>query len=253
MRFTVLGTGSATPDADRGPAGFLVQHGGRSWLVDGGSGTLQRLAKIGVDPRKLDGAVYSHRHPDHCADLVPLLFAMHTPPARNDDFRVWAGTGFAAYVDQLSAIYEKWITFGNDGRRGAIVREMSLDGPDATDIGGLKLVTRPAKHSAGALHLRFEADGMAFVYSGDTGPSDALVELARGAELLVCECSGSDQRPVEGHMTPSAIADLVARARPREVWLTHLFPHVNAAEAVRTVAKTGVKVRRPNDLQNWEP
>jgi ribonuclease BN (tRNA processing enzyme) len=199
--------------------------------------------------------VFTHRHPDHCADLVPLLFAMHTPPARTDDYRIWAGKGFAAYVDQLRAIYEGWITFGSDGRRGAIVREMSLDGPDAVDLGGLKLVTRPAKHSAGALHLRFEADGIAIVVSGDTGPSEALVELAKGAELLVCECSTSDARPLplEGHMTPGAVADFVAKARPREVWLTHLFGHVNAAEAFRTVAKAGAKVRRPNDLQIWEP
>ena len=59
MRFTVLGSGTAVPDPDRGPAGFLVEVDGLAWLVDGGSGTLQRCARAGVDPRKLSGGVYS--------------------------------------------------------------------------------------------------------------------------------------------------------------------------------------------------
>jgi ribonuclease BN (tRNA processing enzyme) len=156
-------------------------------------------------------------------------------------------------MDQLRALYGDWLTFGGKGNKGGIVREMALDKPDSADLGGVKLVTRPAPHSAGALHLRFEADGIAIVFSGDTGPSDALAELARGAELLVCECSGSDARPVDGHLTPSAVADVVSKARPREVWLTHLFPHVNAAETVRTVARTGVKTRRPTTCRPGSP
>jgi ribonuclease BN (tRNA processing enzyme) len=82
VRFTVLGSGTSVPDADRGPAGFLLQVGGRAWWIDGGSGTLQRTVRAGVDPRTLDGGFYSHHHPDHCADLVPLLFAMRAGPDR---------------------------------------------------------------------------------------------------------------------------------------------------------------------------
>ena len=59
MKFTLLGTGTTVPDVERGPTGFLLQAGGAALLIDGGSGTLQRLKKAGVDARDLDGAVHS--------------------------------------------------------------------------------------------------------------------------------------------------------------------------------------------------
>jgi ribonuclease BN (tRNA processing enzyme) len=243
----VLGSGTAVPDPERGPAGFLVRVGDRSWLVDGGSGTLQRCARAGVDPRTLDGGFYSHHHPDHCGDLVPLLFSMRVgPPARERDYPIVAGRGFTAFFERLSAAYGKWIVPGKGRVR---IDERSLEGPDRVDLGDLVVHTRPANHSAAALHLRFEADGAAVVFSGDTGPSEALVELARGADLLVCECAGSDEGPIDGHLTPSAVADLVDAARPREVWLTHLFDGVE--EAVRIVGRTGIPVRRAADLDVW--
>lgn len=246
MRLTVLGSGTSVPDPARGPCGLLVQTDDGAWLVDGGSGTLQRCARAGVDPRTLQGGVYSHHHPDHCADLVPLLFAMRVgPPPRVEDYPIWAGRGFLDFFEGLKGTYGRWIEPG----RGAVqIRELSLDTEDVADLGGPTLRTRPANHSAAALHLRFEADGAAIVFSGDTGPSDALAELARDADLLVCECACPDDAPIEGHLTPSQVAAIVDAAQPREVWLTHFYPNVVAQEAVATVARTGVAVRRAADL-----
>ncbi|MBW1879464.1 MAG: MBL fold metallo-hydrolase, partial [Deltaproteobacteria bacterium] len=140
MRFIVLGSGTFLPDPARGPAGFLVQFGERTWLVDGGSGTLRRCAQAGVDPRRLDGGFYSHRHPDHCADLVPLLFAMGVGlHPRTSDYPIWAGEGFAEYTTALRHLYGDSIAFGG---RGAVVHELSLARQAQVDLEGLRLVTR---------------------------------------------------------------------------------------------------------------
>lgn len=251
LGFVVLGSGTAVPDAERGPAGFLVRLGGRSWLVDGGSGTLQRCARAGVDPVGLAGGFYSHRHPDHCADLVPLLFAMkvanYLPEgsgARRDaPYPIVAGAGFRAHLDGLVAVYGRWI----EPDAGVVVHELPLDGPGHHVDGALDVRTLPANHSAGALHLRFEAGGRAIVFSGDTGPSEALVELAAGADLLVCECAGRDDAPAEGHLAPADVADIARRARPRAIWLTHHYPNVDPALALATVAATGVPTLRASD------
>ncbi len=249
MRFTVLGSGTSVPDPERGPAGFLVEAGGTAWLVDGGSGTLQRCVRAGVDPRRLDGGFYSHHHPDHCADLVPLLFAMRVgPEPRTADYPIVAGEGFAAFFAGLQGVFGKWI---QPGKHQVLVEELPLDGPGTVVRGPLTVRSRPAHHSAGALHLRFEADGRAVVFSGDTAASAALEELARGADLLVCECAGSDEAPVPGHLCPSEVAALVAAARPGEVWLTHLYPHVDPLRAVATVAATGVPTRHAHDGLVW--
>ena len=108
-----------------------------------------------------------------------------------------------------------------------------------------------ANHGAGALHLRFEADGHSVVFSGDTGPSEHLVDLARGADLLVCECAGSDEQVVPGHLWPSEVARIVHEAAPKEVWLTHLYPHVDPTVAVEVVAATGVPTRHAADGDQW--
>lgn len=248
MRFTVLGSGTALPDPHRGPAGFAVTHRGRTWLVDGGSGTLQRAARAGIDLTAAAGGIYSHRHPDHSGDLVPLLFAMRVAQ-RDTDYPIHGGAGLAAFVAGLRQVYGKWIT---PGKASLVVHELPLEGTHTVALDeGLSLTVAPAVHKASALHLAFDADGKRVVFSGDTGPSEALVELSRGADLLVCECATSDAQPMVDHMNPSAILDLVNRARPKEVWLTHFYPHVDPAAAVATVAASGVLVWRVSDGESW--
>ncbi len=249
MRLTLLGSGTSVPDPHRGSCGLLVQVGNSAWLIDGGSGTLQRCSAAGIDPRTLAGGIYSHHHPDHCADLVPLLFSMRVgPPPRRRDYPIWAGQGFADFFERLTAAWGKWIT---PGRGQIVIHELPLDGGATRDLDNLVLHTQPANHGASALHLRLEADGAAIVFSGDTGPSEALARLAHNVDLLVCECAAPDSDPIPGHLTPSDVAAIADAARPRELWLTHLYPGVDASAAIATVARTGVAVRRAADLDAW--
>ncbi|MFT4621985.1 MAG: ribonuclease BN (tRNA processing enzyme) [Myxococcota bacterium] len=253
MKLTVLGSGTSVPDVLRGPAGLLIETPTCAVLVDGGSGTLQRCAAAGVDPRRLTAGVYSHRHPDHCADLVPLLFAMRVgPPPRAIDYPIWGAEGLSDLVAGLSSAWGRAIELRGDATLR--VNEIPRDGRQSRRLApDLVLITRPANHGAGALHLRFESDGHALVFSGDTGPSSELVRLASDSDLLVCECAGSDDDPVPGHLWPSAIAELVTEARPAAVWLTHMYPHVDPARAVAAVAATGVPTRHASDLDVWSP
>lgn len=224
----------------------MLEVDGGAWLVDGGSGTLQRCQRAGVDPRQLDGGLYSHHHPDHCGDLAPLLFAMRVgPPPRTRDYPIWAGAGFRRVLDGLQSSFGRWMT---PGRGEVVLTELPLDTVSHVDFGAFELVTAPANHGAGALHLAFEVGGRRVVFSGDTGPSAALVSLAAGADLLVCECGG----PIEGHLSPDQVAEVVAGARPQEVWLTHLYPGVDPAEAARTVSRAGSRVRLAADLDTFD-
>ncbi len=252
MRFTVLGSGTTLPDADRGPAGFLVQAEGRSLLVDGGSGTLQRLQRAGVDARELDGGVYSHRHVDHTGDLVPLLFTLKVgiDRPRTRDYPIWAGQGFQAFLSALQGVYGTWI---EGSAWSPVVTELPLDGLGEANLpGGIVLKTAPANHSAGALHLRFEHAGRSVTFSGDTGESPALAELARGTDLLVCECAYDGPEDYDGHLYAELIRETVRLARPGQVWLTHMYPHVDPERALRIVGEAGSPVVRAWDGQTIE-
>jgi ribonuclease BN (tRNA processing enzyme) len=253
VRFHLVGTGTTVPNAERGPAGFLVEQGETRVLVDGGSGTMGRLARMGVDARTLDAGVYSHRHVDHCGDLVPLLFTMRVGAElpRTRDYPIWAGEGFRPFFQGLEGVYGSWIQ--PSGWRIPIT-ELSLGGPDGADLpGGIRLDTLPAVHSAGALHLRFTApDGYTVVFSGDTGPSENLARLAAGVDVLVTECAVPEPDPWNAHLTAAQVATIVDAARPRRVVLTHLYPMVDPAAALRTVAATGIPVERGCDGQVLE-
>lgn len=249
MRFTVLGSGTIVPDTERGPPGFLIETSSAAWLVDGGSGTIQRCAFAGVDARKLRGGFYSHLHPDHCAELVSLCFSMRAGPLpRTEDYVVYGAEGLAEHVNRLERVWSKSMQPGK-----GVLRVTEVPRSQSAELSDLELqvLTAPAQHSRNAIHYRFESGGRSVVYSGDTGPSDALVTLAKNCDLLVCECAGSDERPIPGHMFPQAILALARQARPKEIWLTHLYPHVNSSKAVQVVATSGIPTRHASDGDHW--
>ncbi|MBT3218911.1 MAG: hypothetical protein HN348_07445, partial [Proteobacteria bacterium] len=134
---------------------------------------------------------------------------------------------------------------------GLTLTELSTTGPDEVKIGPLTICSAPANHTPEALHFRFEACGYSVVFSGDTAESASLIRLAEGADLLVCECGGSDDTPLAGHLTPSAIAALATKAQPREIWLTHFYPVVDRTLALNLVSRSGIPVRLANDGDYW--
>ena len=74
MRLTVLGGCGAWPAAGLACSGYLVEDDGFRLLIDPGYATLPRLLAV-VDAAEVDAVLVSHGHPDHCADLNPLLRA----------------------------------------------------------------------------------------------------------------------------------------------------------------------------------
>src|SRR5215469_8362441 len=74
MRLTVLGGCGGWPAAGQACSGYLVEHDGFRLLIDPGYAIVPRLLEV-VDAAAVDAVLVSHGHPDHCADLNPLLRA----------------------------------------------------------------------------------------------------------------------------------------------------------------------------------
>ena len=96
-----------------------------------------------------------------------------------------------------------------------------------TEIGPFRITTAPANHPVEAYSIRVEAGGRSLVFSGDTGATDALVDLTRGADLALFEASflsRYENLPPNLHLTATEAADHANRAGVGRLVLTHLVP-----------------------------
>ncbi len=265
----LLGSGGAVPTPERMPAAYWVTVDGRALLVDPGPGALVRLLRSPHGPPGVDaitGLLLSHLHLDHCADLAPLLFALHSPiPAGTDPLLIAGPPGLARYLQRLRDLYGDWLT---PARREVRVEELAPGetlAPDADGQWRRPAAPRPGPavtaHAANhgeshfsALNLCFrfrDAAGTTFAYSGDGEDGDGLRAAARGADLLIVECSTPDAWYTPGHLTPSAVGHLCAEAKPRRVVLTHLYPPAAALDLpalVRAVWDGPVEMARDGAL-----
>ncbi len=219
MQVVILGSGTAVPSLERGSPGLLVRTDQDTILFDGGSGTIRSLLKAGVRLTDIDYIFYTHLHPDHTADLVPMLFALRNPDlARAKELRIAGPPGFGAFFAGLQRLYGPWVEPANFRVTIEEVGEGERSYPH------FRLLTREVKHIPDSLGYRLQSDGKMVAFSGDSDYCQGLIDLGRGADLFVLECSFPDEGRVAGHLTPTLAGEVASKAGCRRLILTHFYP-----------------------------
>lgn len=219
MKLIVLGSFGTWARPGGAASGYLLEADRcRVWL-DAGTGTLASLQAY-ADPFSLDAIVVSHRHFDHFLDLYPYSFArlsngldrlpLHAPPGMFEH---------AARIEEsLPDAFES--------------RPVEVGA--TFEIGPFRFDTAPMVHPVPTLGMRISSNGSTLAYSADTGPTDQLVAIARGADVLLSESTYA--RPGEGpgglHLAARQAGEHAARAGVGRLVLTHIRP-----EADRDVAR----------------
>lgn len=231
MEITILGSGTATPLLHRNASGIAVRSGSSLMLVDMGPGILRRLCEAQIDYKSIDIVLVTHFHPDHTSDIVPFLFASNYAygPMRQETFFLVGPQGLEKFYRDFTSIYGHWIIPSNER---LMIRELDPCDPDSTDIRNFTITSVSAQHSGPSLSYRIEASGKSLVVSGDTDESEALVELAQHADMLICECSFPQHMKVPGHMTPVEAAITAKRASVKKLVLTHFYPPCDDVDVV---------------------
>ena len=216
----ILGSGTGVPSLKRGSPGSLIKTEKQSILLDSGSGILARMLQAGVTYKEVDVILYSHIHPDHVADLVPVIFACkYEEDPRTKDLLIIGGRGFRNYFEGLRWLYGSWIepeTFRIH------IQEVLADD---VMIGEVQVSTLPLEHATESVGYRITSpEGRTVVYSGDTDYCRNIVELARGADLLLLECSFPEGSKVSGHLTPALAGRIAHEAGCKRLVLTHRYP-----------------------------
>ncbi|WP_421844938.1 cyclic nucleotide-degrading phosphodiesterase [Mycobacterium sp.] len=230
VRITVLGCSGSVGGPDSPASGYLLRAPDTPPIViDFGGGVLGALQRH-ADPADVH-VLLSHLHADHCLDMPGLFVWRRYHPSRPSGKAVlygpsdtWSRLGAASSpyggeIDDCSDIFDvrRWV----DGEPVA--------------LGSLTVVPRTVAHPTESYGLRItDAEGASLAYSGDTGSCDQLVELARGADVFLCEASWthSPRRPPDLHLSGTEAGRAAAQAGVRELLLTHIPPWTSREDVI---------------------
>lgn len=234
MRLTVVGSGSAAPYPDRVSPGHLVETDGLRLLFDCGSGVVHRMSALGLSWSGLTHVVLTHFHYDHIGDLPTLLVALRWGqlPARTAPLTLIGPVGTAAWWDRLIEAHGSQLA--DVGFPLEIVELAAGSTRPLTDRVTLGCIAVP--HTPESMAYSIRAGGARVVYTGDTGPSQALAEWAFGCDLLLTECSLPASMTIPSHLSPQQAGALAAVARPGRLVLTHFYPPVLTEDIAAHVA-----------------
>jgi ribonuclease BN (tRNA processing enzyme) len=239
MRLTVIGGSGGYPGRGQPCSGYLVEADAYTLLLDPGYGAAMALTIDDAPP--FHAVLISHGHPDHCADLNPILRARAWSDVSLPPLPVYAPAGA---LDAVMALDRPEVVAGSYA-----IQE--LEPGSELSIGPFQVRTALLPHPRPNLGFRLTVGGRSLVYTGDCGPSEELVALADGADLLLAETSYAETVSPEIVGALSSAADVgreAARAGVKHLVLTHLMPRTDEAEAVAAAARsfTGpVSVARP--------
>jgi ribonuclease BN (tRNA processing enzyme) len=263
----LLGTqGGPGINLARGEAGNAVIVDGQPYVVDCGYGTLRALVQAGIRPAEVASIWLTHLHNDHTTDVAAILSHQMTggrPPSTTvfgpfgtadlvkGAIAFFKGDVEIRIVDEGRSVRPDSLFKGRDLEASATPIEVYRD--ERVTVKAVENTHYPERAKARmpyrSLAYRFDTATRSIVFSGDTAPSAGLVELARNADLFVCEAMDVAQHArlaeqarqaiaagnensvarhvAETHSTTEDVGKMAAEAKVKTVVLSHLLPGGN--------------------------
>ena len=222
-----IGCGDAFASGGRFQTCFLVRTAGRAFLIDCGASAPVALQQGGVDPAGIGLVVVSHLHGDHVGGVPFLLLDAAYNRPRALPLVVAGPPGVESCVMQTLEILYPGTRESVSGR--VPVRFVELDPQQAIAIDDVLVSAFEVEHSSktACLAVRVEVEGKIVAYSGDTQWTPALIELSRGVDVFICECTGFES-PVYSHVSHADLCEHAGELDGVRMVLTHLGPEMLA-------------------------
>ena len=219
VKFTVVGCSPAWPNPGGAQSGYLLEDEGQRLLLDCGPGVLARLRERWTWP-EIDAIAITHWHLDHWGDLVPWVWGSTLGPGQNAKrAQLWVPEGGREHLGALG---------GRLGRPDMFEAAFEINEyleSQPFEAAGFEVVAlRVLHYDLVAFGFRASSNGTSIAYSGDSGPSDQLAELARDADLFVCEATLLQPNPeggVRGHLAADEANEYFRASGAKRLLLTH--------------------------------
>lgn len=227
VRITVVGSGTAAPDAERACSGYFIEAGSVLLLLDCGPAVVQHLARFGLAWQRITDIALTHFHTDHIGDLPMLFFALRhgMPPGRTEPIRV---TGPAGTRELFGRLAHSFGDHMHDPGFPVVIHEIG-DSEQLQLSAEVSLSAHATPHTECSVAYRVDTPAGAICYTGDTGYSEEVASFLRSAEVLISECSLPDESVMETHLTPSKLARMATVALPGRLLVTHVYPSLEHA------------------------
>ncbi len=239
---TILGSSDAFCSGGHPYATYLVETRRATFLIDCGPTVLLALKRQQIDTARLDFVVISHMHGDHFGGIPFLLLEFIYERPRTRPFRVFGPQGIGERVWTLMrALYPDVVP---DALPFALeFVELEPERHVAVEDLELHPVRVPHQDEDVSLAIGFTTGSKRLLYSGDSPWDDRFLELARGVDLFLCECTAYDE-PMGRHIQWSTLRPLVPRLGCRRLVLIHLGRAMRAhcAELGVECATEGMKL-----------
>lgn len=226
LRLEVLGSAGSWPAPGLSTSGYVVADGITRVVMDLGFGTMARLA----DPLDIDGIVLSHRHPDHCVDVLALYQLWAHGPVRREGIPL---VGPESVIDALATFvgaepgHRFWDVFATD----------AVGHGDTRTIGSLGLEFADVDHSVPSVGTRVEAGGRSIFYMGDSGMANGWWKAVRRPDTVLADASWQghgDGGDYSQHLTARQAGEVATAMGAERLILGHLKP---GFDPVRSVAE----------------
>ena len=216
--------------AERTPSAYLLETQDAVLMIDTGTGSSRNLPDTNVSVDQLDAIINTHRHPDHVSDLIPLVQdkIVRSGSQEEPDVELYGPEGHRDYID-IRLREEVPINLEDFEEEFGFELDIS-ELEDVSEVQGLGLETIEADHGPDhfrCLSLRFSLGDREVVFTGDTDYHEGLVEFAKGADLLITDCSKPHELKSEGHMTGKESGELAERSGVDTLLLSHLYPEAD--------------------------
>jgi ribonuclease BN (tRNA processing enzyme) len=199
-------------------------------LVDIGGGVLGALQRY-IRLEELHAVWISHLHADHFADMPLLYYAFAFSEKKLRKIPVLGPVGWAARV-------EAFVKSSVDHQMSNYFQVVELKDRGIAEIGDLRIQARAVEHAVPAFGLTARYGDRRLAYTGDSGPCDNLVTLAKGSRVLVSECFATEIEIPSVHLSPEDAGLVAEHAEVQRLVLTHLSQGLSEEEAIERAAAT---------------
>jgi len=213
-KVTFLGTASAVPDANHQNSHLIIEGGNRVVLVDCPGNPFVRLEQAKIDPLSITDLILTHFHPDHVTGL-PLLLMDLWLMKRKAPLTIYGLSVVLEKCKQMMALYD-WKDW-DDFYQVTFVECPNIEGNPLLGTEEIQVWAWPAEHLIPSISIKACFAEGSICYSGDTAPSNAVLNLAKGCDILIHEATGDEN----GHSSPGEAGKIAQAAGVKRLFLIH--------------------------------